>query len=368
MASPLIKVESVDKVYRIWKHPRARLTGSLAGRLARARSLPAPVRTTAQRYSESVYREFFALKNISFEVNRGETIGIIGKNGSGKSTTLKVIAGTLQPTRGDVSVSGRIAAMLELAAGFEQEFTGRENVYLSAAILGLSKAEIEDKFGEIIDFADIGDFLDQPVKTYSSGMLVRLAFAVHTAVEPEILIIDEALSVGDETFRRKCFARLDRLKEEGTTILFVSHDLGSVVNLTERALFFHEGEIVMEGAPKDVVCGVPAVLPCFPGGESQNRGCPEGRKADPDGRRRGEFPTRKTGTGKRNRPVTGCRPEAPSTILTLPPRAASSIRHTEGKSQAYAFTMRPVSRPTCCSDAGRMCLSIKFPSRQPART
>jgi lipopolysaccharide transport system ATP-binding protein len=253
MASPLIRVESVDKVYRIWKHPRARLTGSLAGRLARSRSLPEAVRRSAQRYSESVYREFFALKNISFEVNRGETIGIIGKNGSGKSTTLKVIAGTLQPTRGEVSVTGRIAAMLELAAGFEQEFTGRENVFLSAAILGLSKAEIGAKFEEIVDFADIGDFLDQPVKTYSSGMLVRLAFAVHTAVEPEILIIDEALSVGDETFRRKCFARLDRLKEEGTTILFVSHDLGSVVNLTERALFFHEGEIVMEGAPKDVV-------------------------------------------------------------------------------------------------------------------
>lgn len=253
MASPLIKVESVDKVYRIWKHPRARLTGSLAGRLARRQSVPALLREPARRYSDSVYREFFALKNISFEVNKGETIGIIGKNGSGKSTTLKVVAGTLQPTRGAVSVRGRIAAMLELAAGFEQEFTGRENVFLSASILGLTKAEISDKFEEIVEFADIGDFLDQPVKTYSSGMLVRLAFAVHTAMEPEILIIDEALSVGDETFRRKCFARLDRLKEEGTTILFVSHDLGSVVNLTERALFFHEGEIVMEGASKDVV-------------------------------------------------------------------------------------------------------------------
>lgn len=253
MPSPLIKVESVDKVYRIWKHPRARLTGSLAGRLARATLLPAFLRTAARRYSESVYREFFALRNISMEIRPGETVGIIGKNGSGKSTTLKVIAGTLQPTRGHVQVRGRVAAMLELAAGFEQEFTGRENVFLSAAILGLSRAEILERFEEITEFADIGDFLDQPVKTYSSGMLVRLAFAVHTAVQPEILIIDEALSVGDETFRRKCFARLDRLKAEGTTILFVSHDLGSVVHLTERAFFFHEGEIIMEGAPKDVV-------------------------------------------------------------------------------------------------------------------
>lgn len=253
MVPPLIKVESVDKVYRIWSHPRARLTGSLAARLARAGRLPPLLRNPAAAYAQSVYREFFALRNISFEVGKGDTIGIIGKNGSGKSTLLKLIAGTLHPTAGRVEVTGRVAAMLELAAGFEQEFTGRENVYLSASILGLSRPETEERFEEITRFADIGDFIDQPVKTYSSGMLVRLAFAVHTAVEPEILIIDEALSVGDETFRRKCFARLDRLKEEGTTILFVSHDLGSVVHLTERALFFHEGEIVMQGNPKEVV-------------------------------------------------------------------------------------------------------------------
>jgi len=253
MASPLIKVESVDKVYRIWSKPRARLTGALAEQVARRRGIPELLKRPARTYWGSVCKEFFALKDISFEVGRGETVGIIGKNGSGKSTILKIIAGTLQPTRGSAEVQGRVAAMLELAAGFEQDFTGRENVYLSAAILGLSRRETQDRFEEIADFADIGDFIDQPVKTYSSGMLVRLAFAVHTAVEPEILIIDEALSVGDEIFRRKCFARLDRLREEGTTLLFVSHDLGSVVNLTERALFFHEGEIIMQGAPKDVV-------------------------------------------------------------------------------------------------------------------
>jgi lipopolysaccharide transport system ATP-binding protein len=243
----------VDKVYRIWSHPRARLTGSLAARLGRSPFLPEGLRKAARSHAGSVYREFFALRNISFEVGRGETVGIIGRNGSGKSTTLKLIAGTLHPTAGSVSVQGRVAAMLELAAGFEQEFTGRENVYLSASILGLSRAETEERFDEIVRFADIGDFLEQPVKTYSSGMLVRLAFAVHTAVEPEILIIDEALSVGDETFRRKCFARLDRLRSQGTTILFVSHDLGSVVHLTQRALFFHEGEIIMSGKPKEVV-------------------------------------------------------------------------------------------------------------------
>ena len=252
MASPQIKVESVDKVYRIWSHPRARLTGSMAGKLAATPGFPGFLRRRAAAYSQSVYKEFFALRNVSFTVNKGETVGIIGRNGSGKSTTLKIIAGTLRPTHGSVAVEGRIAAMLELASGFEHDFTGRENVFLSASILGLSRQETEERFEEIAAFADIGDFLDQPVKTYSSGMLVRLAFAVHTTIDPEILIIDEALSVGDETFRRKCFARLDKLRERGTTILFVSHDLGSVVNLTERALFFHQGEVVMEGSPKAV--------------------------------------------------------------------------------------------------------------------
>jgi lipopolysaccharide transport system ATP-binding protein len=252
MASAQIKIESVDKVYRIWTHPRARLTGSIASRIAGQAFLPAFLKRQLHAYRSSVCREFYALRNISFEVNKGETVGIIGRNGSGKSTTLKIIAGTVPPSRGSTSVNGRVAAMLELASGFEPEFTGRENVYLSASILGLSRRETDERLQDIITFADIGDFLDQPVKTYSSGMLVRLAFAVHTTVDPEILIIDEALSVGDETFRRKCFARLDKLRENGTTLLFVSHDLGSVVNLTQRALFFDRGEIVMEGDPKAV--------------------------------------------------------------------------------------------------------------------
>lgn len=253
MAGSLIQVDSVDKVYRIFSNPRARLTASLARRMGSLPGLPSSLVTLLRRYRESVCREFYALRRVSFTVERGETVGIIGRNGSGKSTTLKIIAGTLQPTRGTVQVQGRVAAMLELASGFEQDFTGRENVQVLASILGLNREQIQERFADIVDFADIGDFLDQPTKTYSSGMLVRLAFAVHTAVDPEVLIIDEALSVGDEVFRRKCFARLDRLREQGTTILFVSHDLGSVVNLTNRALFFHEGEIIMEGTPKEVV-------------------------------------------------------------------------------------------------------------------
>jgi len=253
MNEPLIKVDGVDKIYRIWSHPRARLTAALTGRMARKGWLPEPVRRLCHRHQATACREFFAVRNISFEIGRGETVGIVGRNGAGKSTILKIIAGTLSSTRGTVAVNGRVAAMLELASGFEREFTGRENVFLSASILGLKERDTAERLDDIIAFADIGDFLDQPVKTYSSGMLVRLAFAVHTAVEPEVLIVDEALSVGDETFRRKCFARLERLKANGTTLLFVSHDTSAVINLTERALLFHEGEIIMEGEPKKVV-------------------------------------------------------------------------------------------------------------------
>lgn len=249
----LIKLENVDKRYRIWRNPRARLTGALAGRLGRSSKIPDPLRRMGQRHHAKACQEFYALRNISFEVGRGETVGIIGKNGSGKSTTLKIIAGTVKPTSGSVAVRGRVAAMLELTSGFEPDFTGLENVYMSASILGLSEKQTSERLDGILNFADIGNFVERPVKTYSSGMLLRLAFAVHTAVDPEILIVDEALSVGDETFQRKCFARIERLREQGTTLLFVSHDLSSVVSLTQRAFFFHEGEILTEGKPKKVV-------------------------------------------------------------------------------------------------------------------
>lgn len=252
MGKNAIEAKNLSKAYRMWANHRARLSGALASRVAVLPFLPGFVRRRVLAYRDSVCHDFYALRDINISVPKGETVGIIGRNGSGKSTVLKIIAGILRPTTGSVEVNGRVAAMLELAAGFEQEFTGRENVYMSASIRGLSNKEIDERFDDIVAFADIGEFLDQPVKTYSSGMLVRLAFAVHTSIDPEILIVDEALAVGDETFRRKCFARLEKLREKGTTILFVSHDVGSVVNLTQYAYFFHQGEIVLEGDPKEV--------------------------------------------------------------------------------------------------------------------
>ncbi len=267
MAKSAITVQNLTKVYSIWRQPHARLTGSVARRLADTSWMPPGLRRISDQYYHSVCRKFHAIDDISFEVPRGEAVGIIGRNGSGKSTTLKIIAGTLRPTSGFAQVSGRVAALLELGSGFNPEFTGRENVYLSAAILGLSRAEIEARFDGILEFANIGDFIEQPVKTYSSGMMLRLAFAVHTAVDPEILIIDEALSVGDEGFRRKCFARLERLRSEGTTLLFVSHDMGSILNLTSYALFFNKGEIVLRGSPKEVVRGYEQFSHAKPGEE-----------------------------------------------------------------------------------------------------
>ncbi|WP_244601713.1 MULTISPECIES: ABC transporter ATP-binding protein [Rhodoplanes] len=197
---------------------------------------------------------------MSFEVRRGETVGIVGRNGSGKSTLLQVVCGTLRPNAGSVAVNGRIAALLELGAGFNPEFTGRENVYLNAAILGLSREETDARFDDIARFADIGDFIGQPVKTYSSGMYVRLAFATAINVDPDILVVDEALSVGDEAFQRKCFARIEQIQERGGTILFVTHSAQLVVQLCSRALLMDRGELIMDGKPKAVVSNYQKLL------------------------------------------------------------------------------------------------------------
>ncbi len=322
MPESLITVERVDKIYRMYDRPRSRLTAALANRLAATAYLPDPVRGKAREVSSQVCREFFALQDVSFQVEAGESLGIIGRNGSGKSTLLKIIAGTLPATRGKVRVHGRVAAMLELAAGFEREFTGRENVFLSAAILGLSDREIRERYEGILAFADIGDFIDQPVKTYSSGMMVRLAFAVHTAVDPEILIIDEALSVGDEPFRRKCFARLDRLREEGTTLLFVSHDLTSVVNLTERALFFHQGAIVLQGRSKEVVTEYQRF--CHAGREESLRII----EALQQGHRTGDMEAEEVG-GKPSREEEEA---AAATTASAPPVEPETVEETEATS------------------------------------
>ncbi|EKE70187.1 ABC transporter ATP-binding protein [Oceanibaculum indicum] len=198
-------------------------------------------------------RAFEALNDVSFEVKAGECVGLVGRNGSGKSTLLYIIANTLAPTSGDVAVTGRLAALLELGSGFNPEFTGRENIFFYAAMLGLKREEIAARFEEIVEFAGIRDFIDQPVKTYSSGMTVRLAFSVTTCIEPEILIVDEALAVGDEAFQRKCIARMADLRSRGTTILFVSHNARSVIELCDRAILLDRGEKLVDGKPDEVI-------------------------------------------------------------------------------------------------------------------
>ena len=202
---------------------------------------------------KSYAQEFWALRDISFEIMKGETMGIIGRNGAGKSTLLQLICGTLTPSSGEVQVNGRVAALLELGAGFNPEFTGRENVYMNGAIMGLSKLEVDERFENIAAFADIKDFIDQPVKTYSSGMYVRLAFASAIHVNPDILIVDEALAVGDMFFQAKCMARMRQMMESGVTVLFVSHDTGSVKSLCQRGVFLEQGEVKKIGKASEVV-------------------------------------------------------------------------------------------------------------------
>jgi len=225
----------------VYARPEDRLKQALFPRLQRAFG------QTARVY----HRDFWALRDVSFEVRRGETLGVIGRNGSGKSTLLQIICGTLAPTSGSVEVNGRVAALLELGSGFNPEFSGRENVYMSGAVLGLTRREIDERYDDIVAFADIGDFLAQPVKTYSSGMFVRLAFAVIAHADADILVIDEALSVGDVFFSQKCMRFLRKFQETGT-VIFVSHDAAAVVNLCDTALLLDQGHLAMRGAAKDV--------------------------------------------------------------------------------------------------------------------
>lgn len=224
-----IRVKNLSKCYQIYDKPHKRLLQGFLGS------------------KKKHYKEFWALKEISFEIKKGETVGIIGRNGSGKSTLLQIICGTLTPTSGSVETYGRIAALLELGSGFNPEFTGSENIYLNASILGLTQDEIDARYEDIVAFADIGDFIEQPVKTYSSGMMVRLAFAVQVCIEPDILIIDEALSVGDFFFQQKCFGRIRDLSAKGVTLLFVSHDMSSVRDLCSSAVYLSEGKSVYWG-------------------------------------------------------------------------------------------------------------------------
>ena len=243
MTDVAISVQNLSKCYQIYENPRDRLKQFVMPRMHRI----------SGNKPKQYFKEFWALKDVSFEIKKGETVGIIGRNGSGKSTLLQMICGTLNPTSGSVQTNGRIAALLELGSGFNPEFTGRENVYMNAAVLGLSLDEVDRRFDDIAAFADIGQFIEQPVKTYSSGMMVRLAFAVQAAVDPDILIVDEALAVGDEKFQRKCYARLEDLKSRGTSILFVSHSTTSIIELCDRCLLLDHGERLMCGpAPKAI--------------------------------------------------------------------------------------------------------------------
>ena len=230
-----IKVDHVSKMYKLYDKPSDRLKESLG-------------LTTKKKY-----HEHWALNDVCFEVKKGETVGIIGTNGSGKSTILKIITGVLNPTAGEVVIDGRISALLELGAGFNMEYTGIENVYLNGMMIGFSREEIDQRLDDILKFADIGDFVNQPCKTYSSGMFVRLAFAVAINIDPEILIVDEALSVGDVFFQAKCYKKFEEFKEQGKTIIFVSHDLSSISKYCDRVVLLNKGDKMSEGAPKEMI-------------------------------------------------------------------------------------------------------------------
>lgn len=237
-----IKVDQVRKIYKLYDKPSDRMKEAFGfGK-------------------KKVHKLHYALNGVSFEIYQGETVGIIGTNGSGKSTILKIITGVLNPTDGNVTVNGRISALLELGAGFNMEYNGIENVYLNGTMMGFSEKEIDEKLPQILEFADIGDYVYQPVKTYSSGMFVRLAFAVAINIDPEILIVDEALSVGDVFFQAKCYRKFEEFKKKGKTILFVSHDLSAISKYCDRAILLNQGVKLGEGSPKDMIDAYKQVL------------------------------------------------------------------------------------------------------------
>ena len=235
MSDYAVQIQNVSKVYRLYENPIERLKDALS------------------LSKKDNYREYHALSNISINVERGQTVGLIGTNGAGKSTLLKIVTGVLTPTEGNVVVNGKIAALLELGAGFNMEYTGIENIYLNGSMMGYTKEQMEDRVPNIVEFAGIGDFIEQPVKTYSSGMFARLAFAVAINVDPDILIVDEALSVGDIYFQAKCFKKMNEIKENGTTILLVTHDMSSVIKYCDKVVVLNKGQFLKEGSAKEMV-------------------------------------------------------------------------------------------------------------------
>jgi lipopolysaccharide transport system ATP-binding protein len=255
----VIKFENISKVYMLHHERRERYTvlrDVLANKIKRmARRFTAPFASRSHSHSQSSREEFFALKDVSFEIEQGDRIGIIGPNGAGKSTLLKIISRITEPSKGKVSIKGRLATLLEVGTGFHPELTGSENIYLNGAILGMTRREIKKKFDEIVAFAEVERFLDTPVKRYSSGMYVRLAFAVAAHLEPEILIVDEVLAVGDAQFQKKCIGKMEDVGREGRTVLFVSHNMGSIVQLCTKGMLINSGKLVQTGAIRDVVNG-----------------------------------------------------------------------------------------------------------------
>lgn len=235
MEESAIRINHISKVYKLYDNPMDRLKEAL------------------KLTKKKKYTEYFALNDISFDVEKGSTVGLIGTNGAGKSTLLKIITGVLTPTDGDVKVKGKIAALLELGAGFNQEYTGIENIYLNGSMMGYTKEQMDERVDSIVEFAGIGDFIHQPVKTYSSGMFARLAFAVAINVDPDVLIVDEALSVGDIYFQAKCFNKMNEIKEKGTTILLVTHDMSSVIRYCDKVVVLNKGKFLKEGKPKEMV-------------------------------------------------------------------------------------------------------------------
>lgn len=253
MADALVEVRDVSKTYRLWRVPIHRISSAMLEGLGEWAALPAAMRRHCLAAAEARAPRFHALRNVSFSLRRGESLGIIGRNGSGKSTLLQILAGTLQPTSGEIAVRGRVAALLELGSGFNPEFTGRENVLIQTSLLGFSREQALEKFAAIAAFADIGEFIEQPVKVYSSGMMIRLAFATQTVLDPELFIVDEALSVGDVFFQARCSRFFRERLAAGMSLILVSHDLVSVKALCQRAIVLHQGGVAFAGPSEEAV-------------------------------------------------------------------------------------------------------------------
>jgi len=328
-----ITVRDVTKIYKLYDKPIDRLKESL------------------NPMHKEYHKKFYALNNLSFSVKKGETVGIIGTNGSGKSTILKIITGVLSPTTGEVQVDGVISALLELGAGFNQDYTGIENIYMNGTMMGFSKKEMDAKLQDILDFADIGDFVYQPVKTYSSGMFVRLAFALAINVEPEILIVDEALSVGDVFFQAKCYRRMEEIRKNGTTILMVTHDMGSIIKYCDKVVLLNKGNFVAEGAPgrmvdlyKKILAGqmdsLEAELTQMNDFSGENVGENTGRDHAEDGEEghAGTDDRKADGTGSQQ-PMAGAHPQAAAKKLMKESLTINGNRTEYGDGRAEIYDL-----------------------------